>query len=344
LALKVPILSSWQRSLVVAGLIAVITLAHYLTQAQRDFLHLFYREVYLLPIGLAAFWFGLKGGMVSSVLVSLLYLPLVLTTPGEPAVHTAGNLVQVVLFFLVGAGLGWLRDRDQRQHDELRRAEGLAAMGRAVSSIAHDMKNPLMAIGGFVKQVRRKLDHDEASAKKLDIALNQVERLEAMVKDMLAFARPLKLETKPTDLDEMAAESLELVRQAKGEEVGLELSRGGLPPQDYDRHRLQEALLNLLTNAVEASPSGAAVRLAVAREGGEAWLAVEDQGPGIPAYKRDELANPFVTTKQEGTGLGLSIATKVAEAHGGRLEIGDAPGGGARVSLVLPLRPAEAQV
>jgi two-component system nitrogen regulation sensor histidine kinase NtrY len=67
---------------------------------------------------------------------------------------------------------------------------------------------------------------------------------------------------------------------------------------------------------------------------------VEDQGQGIPAYKRDELTNPFVTTKKEGTGLGLSIAAKVAEAHGGRLEIGDAPGGGARVSLVLPRRPA----
>jgi two-component system sensor histidine kinase HydH len=177
----------------IALLVLCITILHYRTDHLNISSHILFRELYFLPIILAGFWFGVSGGMGASLSVTLWYLPFVLALPEGISGHNFGNLIQIILFNIFGLVFGLLFDRQKRQQQKLLEAENLAAMGRAVACIAHDMKTPLMAIGGFVQQVRRKVADDKLTTK-LDFAVEQVRRLEALVGDMLAFTKPLNLQ------------------------------------------------------------------------------------------------------------------------------------------------------
>ncbi|MEW6519845.1 MAG: ATP-binding protein [Thermodesulfobacteriota bacterium] len=323
-------------SLLVIG----ITVLHYQTGQSDITSHILFRELYLLPIILAGFWYGIYGGTVTAFSVTLLYLPFVLAQPEGISGHNFGNIIQIMVFNLFGVLFGWMRDRERKQQQKLREAENLAAMGRAVSCIAHDMKTPLTAIGGFVRQVRRRLDN-ERLAGKLDIAGAQVERLEALVKDMLAFARPLKLQYGQGRLDQLIEEVVMLAREkaATGHQVTIQTEwQGTLPAVHHDRHRLQQALLNLVNNAVEASPPGEKVVVRGQGQGEKIVIDIIDLGEGIPQERREEIFTPFVTSKKEGTGLGLAIVKKVVEAHGGSIEWFANRGKGVTFRLIIPVQ------
>ena len=325
-----------------AALIAGITLGHYAFGPERDFLHVTLREVYFLPLILAAFWFGLKGGLASSLTVTGLYLPFVIFHGDGFSPHMLGNWLELSLFNMVAGLLGWLRDRDWARQQELSRGQFLASMGSATAALAHDMKTPLIAIGGLVTQVRRKMAETDTNASKLDIALSQVARLEAMVKDMLTFSRDLDVELTPGDVNRFVQETM-LVALPLAEKKGVQLRSEvtqGIPVVSCDYQRLQQALLNLVTNAIEASPEEKIVMVRSLLGKGAVILEVADRGPGIPKERREEIFTPFATTKKEGTGLGLPIVRKIAEAHGITVSVDENPGGGALFRLVIPLKPS----
>jgi len=156
----------------IALLVICVTILHYRTGHLHISSHILFRELYFLPIILAGFWFGISGGMGASLAVTLWYLPFVLALPEGISRHNFGNLLQIIIFNIFGLLFGLLFDRQKRQQQKLLEAENLAAMGRAVACIAHDMKTPLMAIGGFVQQVRRKVADDKLT-KKLDVPWNR---------------------------------------------------------------------------------------------------------------------------------------------------------------------------
>jgi signal transduction histidine kinase len=328
---------------VVACLIISITTMHYLTHRDEAFQHIFFRELYIIPIMLAGFWFGLKGGLSASLLVTALYLPFVLLPVGDFSARSFGNLMEILLFNLVGGVLGWLRDREKSHQERLRSVECLAAMGRAVTSIAHDIKSPLVAIGGLTNQVRRKMATDDPARPKLDIVIKQTARLDALVKDMLAFARPLNLEKKPDDINNLVAEVLTVATETARQRNILIKDRltADLPCIAIDRHRLQQALLNLVINAVDASPEGETVVISTAIRNNNAIIEIVDKGPGIPAEIEKEIFKPFVSTKKEGTGLGLSIVKKVVEAHHGVLSFHNNRQQGMTFKISLPGIPEQ---
>lgn len=324
------------RWLVVAGLVLPISVLHYLTPQFENIHHLIYRELYLLPIFLASFWFGLRGGVICSLAITAIYLPLSFWGM-QPEASLVGNVLQMAVFNLFAVTLGFMRDRDVKRQIEQSRLSGLAAMGQAVSSIAHDLKSPLMAIGGFASQVRRKLDDEDNSAKKLDIVIAQAGRMESMVKDMLAFARPLELNKQQTDLNFLINQVAEVAKAAADNTccITVELE-GNMPEVMLDKDRMQQALLNLLNNGIEASPPDGTLRV-IARHGlGKLEIEVSDQGPGIAPEKQDQLFTPFVTTKKGGTGLGLSTAQKIVEAHGGTLSLKESSSQGTIFLIELP--------
>ncbi len=229
----------------------------------------------------------------------------------------------------------------QRRNAEkaLREAENLAAMGRALSALAHDIKTPLIAIGGFTRLVQRRLDpRDNSEYDKLGIVLKETERLEKMVNNMLDFSRPLKLECSPVELDRLSEECLSVVEpvaHARNVTVRLE-SPPDLQPILLDSARMRQALINLMVNAVQASPEGDAVLVAIHRKYGQTVVEIVDHGPGVPGEMREEIFIPFVTSKKDGTGLGLPVVKKVVEAHGGHVRVLDTPGGGATFRVELP--------
>ncbi|MFH2126329.1 MAG: ATP-binding protein [Pseudomonadota bacterium] len=321
-------------------LVALICWLHFRLGPDKAVASVFLQDFYFLPIILSGFWWGPWIGLIMALVVSALYAPyVVLVHHLTPPTITAA-ITQMVLFLAVGLLVGWLRRREQAHEAQALRAENLAAVGRAVASVAHDMKTPLMAIGGFTAQVKRNLEPGCPEEHKLEVVIEQTARLEGMVKEMLDFSRPLELHRQSLDLKDLAGRTMEVAASlAEQHQVRLTSDlEEGLPLVEADPERLQEALINLLNNAVQASPAQGEVSLSAWRQGEEVVLAVSDHGPGVSPAQRQHLFTPFYTTKKEGTGLGLPVVHKVAEAHGGRLEIGDNHPHGAVFRLVLPLQ------
>ncbi len=335
---------SYRRGIIVF-LIVLISLAHYRTREDLLYLHVIYREMYFLPVVLAGFWFGLRGGLLASLAVTCAYLPFVFLSADRFTGHEFGNLLEIMLYFAVGLLVGRMRDQEIRRQEQQRQMASLAAMGKGISCIAHDMKTPLTAIGGFARQLRRRIpDDDSDAAKKLELIIGQADRLELMIMDMLAFARPLRLDRRRGDLNDLIRQTVEVAAgpaSAAGIRIELELDER-LPSILFDRNRLQQALLNLIGNGVEASAAGSRVVVRSALHAGEDRVVVEvlDRGRGVDEQEMDRICTPFMTTKKDGTGLGLAIVSKIVQAHGGSLRYRRREERGMLFAVALPWRGA----
>lgn len=232
----------------------------------------------------------------------------------------------------------WKLIQRQRAEKALRESESLAAMGRALSSLAHDMKTPLIAIGGFAGLVQRRMERDNPLRSKLEIVVKETERLEKMVRNMLDFSRPVELERTTEDIDKLIMECLEIAKPvARERKVHLEgRCDRSLPSVSLDAARMKQALINLVVNAIQASPEAEIVTVLCRQNRKRLLIDVIDHGPGVPPEKREEIFAPFLTTKKEGTGLGLPIVKKFVEAHGGRILVLSNPDKGATFRMELP--------
>jgi signal transduction histidine kinase/HAMP domain-containing protein len=231
----------------------------------------------------------------------------------------------------------WRVIQRERAEAALRESESLAAMGRALSSVAHDMKTPLIAIGGFTLMVQRHLEEGSEYREKLNIVIKETRRLEKMVKDMLDFSKPLDLQKDQGNLSEVVNECISIVEDvAKEKNVMIKTSLQDLPLCLVDIYRMKQALINLVTNAIQASPEGQSISVETYTRRGDLFVDVVDCGCGIPPDKREVVFDPFFTTKKEGTGLGLPIVKKIIDAHGGYIQILDNTQGGITFRVVLP--------
>lgn len=223
----------------------------------------------------------------------------------------------------------WKLIERQRSMKALKEAENLAAIGRALSSVAHDMKTPLVAIGGFAKQLQRGIQPEDPCWKKTEIILKETERLEKMVADMLDFSKPAALQKSLEHIGILLEESVAVTKPlADKKKIELRVEAiGSIPALWLDPMHIKRVLINLLTNAIEASPEGHPVSIVQRRLGDDVIVDVSDNGPGIPCEIRKEIFLPFFTTRKGGTGLGLPIVKKVAEAHRGSIEILGSPCG-----------------
>ncbi|MCF8129672.1 MAG: GHKL domain-containing protein [Deltaproteobacteria bacterium] len=323
------------RIIIIAVLVALFTVLHYMTPLTVPSLHIVYRELYFVPIILAAIWGGKKGGLITGIAVSLIYIPhvfflaephpsfdpnMMLMISATSAESLWGNLFQILFFNLVGFFLGLMIENVEKEHRARIKSERLAAIGNTVAEIAHDMKAPLMAIGGFSTQLAKSIDEtDENSRKKLGIVIRETGRLEAMVKEMLDFARPLELNLSSVNLNHLTSESAG-VAQSFALDAGLtlqtELERS-IPPLMLDRIKMRQVILNLITNAIQACKTGDRVTVKTRFSGRSAYLDVIDCGPGIPVEQEENIFQPYFSTKKDGTGLGLANVKKIVEGHGG---------------------------
>lgn len=216
-------------------------------------------------------------------------------------------------------------------------ARRLAALGQFAAAIAHDIRTPLTSISLNVQILRRKLQLPDDDREHLDIALEELARLDRSVAEILDFAKPVKLSAEPVDVGELietAARGLSPVLSEKG--VELRCEPASLTVQG-DPMRLRQVLTNLVGNAAEASRPGAqvTVRASVADERHVA-IEVEDQGRGIGAEELPRIFEPFFTTRPDGTGLGLAICHKVVRAHGGDIKVRSTLGQGSIFTVLLP--------
>ena len=288
---------------------------------------------------LAGFWFGLRGGLGTSLSITIFYIPFTFMHWEGFSGGDFNNLMEMVLYNSVGVILGILRDRERAVQRRLREFEGLASVGKAVSALAHDLKTPLIAIGGLSRSVLKNLEKDGSSRKKIDVIIEETRRLEYMVKEMLDFSRPLELRRSMVDINQVVSQSLAIIADtAQKRRVKVQIySSQDLSLISFDPPRMKQVLINLLMNAIEASPVGGTVSVHKYQKRRKLIIDVSDSGCGIPIDKKEEIFFPFFTTKEDGTGLGLPIAKKIVEAHGGCLEVLENPERGVTFRVIIPV-------
>lgn len=328
------------RICIIACLVVGISFLIYFTNQDSHYLHIFYRGLLFLPVMLASFWFGLRGGLATSLSICVLYLPYVLTMWTAFSVMDFDRIIDFALYNLVALVMGILSDRQKADHKLAREAESLAAVGKSLSGVAHDMKTPLIAIGGFSRLVKKYVREDHPHRDKLDIIIDETQRLENMVKDMLDFSKPLELNRSSTDIYTLIEECLELVAtQAQRRKVVVKhKSVQGLSATSMDQMRMKQVLINLIMNAIQASPEGETVVVSCYQIKNKNIIDVIDCGCGISLDQRGEIFMPFFSTKKDGTGLGLPIVRKIVEAHQGQIQVRDNPKCGTIFRVILPMR------
>lgn len=311
----------WLKLSFIVMTLGAILLLHYLTFGHMKYEHAVHRMLFYIPLVLGSFWFGLKGALSVSAAVIICNLPYAILTWQGLTPEDFDILLQAVLFVIVAILLGLLVERERAKNRALIQAESLAAVGRTVSEIAHDMKTPLMAIGGFTTQVLRCISPDDPKYRKLEMAVKQTARLEAMVRELLEFGKPLELNRCRVDLNEISREALALSQPlAKQKQVNLKTDLYTSAPElMLDSQRILKVLVNLITNAVQVSPEGEDVCVRTRSNNGAVFLEVSDRGSGITEKNKGMVFQPFFSTKEDGTGLGLAISKKIVETHGGKI-------------------------
>lgn len=228
----------------------------------------------------------------------------------------------------------------KRLQTDAQRNDRLAALGHLAAGVAHEIRNPLSTIKGVALYIAKRMPlggREEEAAQRM---IDEVERLDRVVSELLEFARPGSFETVQADLGEVIGRALRLAEadlKAKNIAVVFEMEPG-FPLVRISTERLTQALLNLFLNAVQAMDHGGTLRVSTrALPEGMFSITVADTGPGIPAEIQASIFTPYFTTKSSGTGLGLAIVYQIAEGHGGRVSVGNAPGHGAEFTLTLPV-------
>ncbi len=232
----------------------------------------------------------------------------------------------------------------KRSKSYMRRADRLASLGTLTAGLAHEIRNPLVAIKTFTQLLPERLNDEEFLNKFLGIASGEVDRIALLINELLEFAKPsepkLELENITTILDGMI---LLISTEAKKKQINVIKNYAlDLPPIQIDREQIKQVFLNILLNAIEATPEDGSITVktrSFMKPGGEPYIQIEftDTGCGIPPEKLEEIFNPFFTTKSAGSGLGLSISHQIVEDHKGYIHVESELTKGSSFFINLPL-------
>ena len=228
----------------------------------------------------------------------------------------------------------------ERLHQlEMARAEHLATIVELAAGLAHEIRNPLAGIAGVVEVIGRELPQDSSSRAVLPEVQNEIQHIQAILNDLLAYARPRFPEFHPADLNATVEQAVFLARQqvrTKPIEISLEPEKR-LPRIWHDAVQIQQVVLNLLLNGIQAIHDKGQIDVALRQEGEWAVVRIKDSGKGIARDSLAKIFKPFFTTRKEGTGLGLSLAKGIVDSHKGKIEVTSEPGQGAQFEVWLPM-------
>jgi two-component system, NtrC family, sensor histidine kinase HydH len=251
---------------------------------------------------------------------------------------------------------GVLSEKHARAEEALRRRDRLAAMGELASTVAHEVRNPLNAVGMTAQRLKREFLGAPAAAdtgdraeleELLSVMTSETQRIDRIVQQFLEYARPPRLAPEAVDIGALVRDAGERARSLAGARgVAIEVEAPGSWTALVDPAQLRQALDNLLRNAVEATPEGGRVSLAARREGGGYAIEVRDTGRGIEPdhlprifdlyFTTKAIFDLYFTTKADGTGVGLAVTQQIVTAHGGTIDVDTRPGAGTTMTVRLP--------
>ena len=227
---------------------------------------------------------------------------------------------------------------------QVRRAERIAALGQLTAGLAHELRNPMGTMKTSAELLARNVAAENAVAREMaGFIAEEVDRTNSLITRFLDFARPQHLKMEQGDLPAMLDRAIVRFEreQASAGRTGITIFKNyslDVPPVTFDAELMERVIVNLLTNAAQASPPNSVVTVKTQLTGdGKAEIAVIDRGSGIDPKNLENIFNPFFTTKSDGVGFGLAIVAKIVDEHGGRIEVESTPGEGSVFRVQLPL-------
>ena len=306
-------------------------------------------------------------GLCAGLAIGLADFFLMLALGAEMVVAGFDAFIAIFSVFVLSyGGLGWLGGRlhaarAQARADaetiarqlralesaqrELVQAEKLAAIGRVAAGIAHEVRNPLGVIRASASMVQESFDPEEDAYRACGFICEEIDRLNALIRALLGFARPTVPQREAVVLSKVAERALSLARselEDRGVAASLTTDAAGAQPEaELDSDLVTQVVYDLLSNAAEAAGEGGRVEVRIGSTADSLFVEVADDGPGVSDEHAEQLFEPFFTTKASGTGLGLAMAERIADAHAGTLSLlrgrGAGPSGaGACFRLELP--------
>ncbi len=346
-----------------------ISMLHYLTPLNMPYLHDIYQRLYYLPIILAAFWYGFRGGLACSTFVSVVYAPHILFQWGGHLTVEMEKYLEIILYNVVGCVTGILSQKERERsaelqetargldesfkklqaqsermitiEEKLRRAEKLSTLGEMAAVLAHEIRNPLGSIRGTAEILKDDYQPGDPKHEFIEIQIKETERLNRVVEDFLHMARPQPVDMLPCPIqDELDTIFFLVSNDARERQIKLVLQPPAVPVIiKADGEKLRQAFLNIAINALQATPPGGSVIISTkVYQTGLCEIRFRDTGLGIDAETLSRIFEPFYTTKPDGTGLGLAITKKIIESHNGTLLVESEPGHGTTVTVRLPMQ------
>jgi two-component system sensor histidine kinase HydH len=257
--------------------------------------------------------------------------------PGKP--HLKVTLIPVRSHAGTHGRVLFLRDMGEVKglQAEVRRAERLAALGRLVAGMAHEIRNPLNSIRGFSQHLRNRFKPESSEGKAVDVIMREVDRLNRVITDLLDFSRPRVPKMEKLDLNDVVRSTGALVEReaaSQGITIVTEMDEG--VPVNGDADSLKQLLLNLSLNSFQAMQDGGILTIQTGISNQRPYLAISDTGPGIEENDQEKIFEPFFTTRDTGTGLGLAIVHRIVLDHGGDIRVESTPGSGATFTIRFP--------
>jgi len=227
---------------------------------------------------------------------------------------------------------------------EMQHREKLAAIGQLAATVAHEIRNPITGAKCLLQQVEEELNGTPQGKEYIQLALEDLERVEQSVSQLLTFARKEEYHFSEQDVTELVRATVHrFSTQPREKSIAVRLQESAPVRAAVDEEKLRRTLLNLLENAADAVNGDGLIALSVSAVGPEVEVRVSDNGQGFAPEDQDRIFEPFFTRKEKGTGLGLAIAKKVVEGHGGRITVTSTPGQGTTFTLTLPRQRPEAK-
>jgi PAS domain S-box-containing protein len=232
-----------------------------------------------------------------------------------------------------------IRDLSEKKRNEdlLEKSEQLAMIGQLAAGVAHEIRNPLTTIKGFLQLMKESAEDDFH----LKVIQGELDRIEIITNEFLALAKPRAVKFSLTSLTSLLTSSVEFIKMEclkQGVDVRFSVEEAEI---HCDSHQIKQVVLNVMKNALEALPNGGLLNVQLERENACAKISIQDNGAGIPPERMKHLGEPFYSTKEKGTGLGLMICQKIIKEHNGSISIQSNVNEGTTVSLLLPIAEKE---
>ncbi|OLN30008.1 periplasmic sensor signal transduction histidine kinase [Desulfovibrio sp. DV] len=320
------------KTLMIVGLIVMVTALHYGVAPSHPALHLLHRELYFIPILLAGFWFGLRVAMLTSLVITGLYLPPILA--GKMLHDTPSTVVaQLIMFNVVALLVGLLEDRRAREQERLLGAEKMALLGRAAAAIGLEVQDVVVAL--------RRLVREGGGFRNPGVepdVQGEIDRLDHLLYALMRFIPSHQFSAISLDVNDLVIASAARL-QGLAHKAGVKLVVENDPAGCRTRAIAEDfgSIIDaVVKNAVEASPAGTAVIISSRRQGQACLVTVSDSGPGIHPEHMDKIFLPFFSTKPGGHGLTLASTKKFLKDIGGNMTVESEPGKGAAFHMHIP--------